>query len=826
MRRFVLWMTLTSVVVLGQDLPVPASALPAARPGMDSLHASRVRLTVRSQAPVGATVTLGDASATADSAGRWYLEVELDSAVHQDSALTLCLQQGEQKACTMLRPRGADTLEIAPLAFRTDSVVTVRDTVVERARESSLDSLLDGRRQGAGSAAVTVTGDGSTKTVVVRGKRRPPKISGQEKVSIRTVKTMPGLAEPDVMRAVQALPGVVQSSDFSTKVYVRGSSSDQNLVLFDNAVVYSPAHLGGIFSTFLADAVGGLDFYKGGFEARYGDRLASVLLVTSKTGGLDPDSAKVKDTWIKGATRLTVASGSLEVEGHQGEFNWVMAGRRTWIDLMLAAARKTGLTDFDRDYAFKDAQGSMAWGRGSDSVRVSVYWGRDALVADPLSIEWGNLVVPVNVRLRLFDHATWLGSLSRSRFDQAVDVTGAFHFDNSITTWNTRQELQYEFGRDHLASLGYEFSNYDALFVQKRNVSGAQTTDSSHTASHALWLQDRWQLGSVVLTAGLRGQDYTGKDEVTFDPRLNASWKIDGDWRLDGSLGRYHQPITSLRMADIEMPTEFWYPIQGPMSIPVATVASGGVERSGLSVLGLRANADLYYKQMENLPLYYSRQSASAQAADSSAPSQLQYSFTKAQGWAMGMELKLAKETGWWTASASYSLAWSAMHQDPYTNSYGTTVFAPYWTDWDQRHTFKLSGDLVWKGSPGNALWTHPVPGRYFRSSFQLNYNSGHPYTGYWNYYAVQPIQGGYPTVYDQPSEHNGLYYPNYFRLDATPIDIGRTGSWRFYWSILNLTNHKNVLTINYDNTKNPPVEKKTYQFPILPVFLGYEKEF
>jgi len=93
--------------------------------------------------------------------------------------------------------------------------------------------------------------------------------------------------------------GHLASSDFSTKIYVRGSSSDQNLILFDNAVVYSPAHLGGLFSTFLADATGGLDFYKGGFDPKWGNRLASVLLVSSKVGGTERDTARDSSSWFR-----------------------------------------------------------------------------------------------------------------------------------------------------------------------------------------------------------------------------------------------------------------------------------------------------------------------------------------------------------------------------------------------------------------------------------------------------------------------------------------------------------------------------------------------
>ncbi|MEN9354830.1 MAG: hypothetical protein RL318_2155 [Fibrobacterota bacterium] len=828
-RGWLAAVALSGVAVWSQESvpsPVPSPGIvPALLADSSAPVAASVRkvpLVVRSTAPVGAIVSLGEQSVTVDSSGRWSLSLLVDSLVRSDSAIDLCLQVGLQKACSSLRPKGFDTLEIAPLAMKVDSIVETRDTVIT----TVVDSVPDTTTHLKPVDAMRVSGDGATKTVVIKGKRRPPRMVGQEKVTIQTIKRMPGLAEPDVMRAVQALPGVVTSSDFSTKVYVRGSNSDQNLVLFDNAVVYNPAHLGGLFSTFLSDATGGLDFYKGGYDARYGNRLASVLLVSSKAGGWDADSAKAKDTWFKGATRITVVSGSAEVEGRQGEFNWVLAGRRTWIDAMLWSAKKLELTDFSLDYKFWDAQGSAAWGRGPDSVRVSAYSGRDALVADPLSLDWGNLVVPVNVRYRLGDGLTWLGTVSRSTFDQNVDVTGAFHFGNSIKTTSTRHELQWDVTRKNQISGGYEYSDYDALFIQQRLATGAQTTDSSVTSSHGVWLQDRVQLGSVTLTGGLRSQYYTGKSAWTFDPRLTASWAPTEDWRVDGHVGMYHQPITSLRMADIEMPTEFWYPIQGPMAIPVSVMTSAGVERANLTDWKLRAGMEVYSKQMEDLPLYYNRATASEQAADSSSPSALANSFTTAQGWAMGAEWKLAKEDGWWTGSLSYSLAWSAIHQDPYTTSLGTTVFDPYWADWDQRSTFKANGEILWKGPSGKSLWSHPVPGRYFRSSFQLNYNSGHPYTGTHDYYAVANATQDYPTTYLRPSDHNGLFYPNYLRLDVTPVDIGRTGVWRFYWTILNLTNHKNVLTINYDNSKSPPLEKRTYQFPLLPIFLGYEREF
>ncbi|MDY0127980.1 MAG: TonB-dependent receptor, partial [Candidatus Cloacimonadaceae bacterium] len=69
------------------------------------------------------------------------------------------------------------------------------------------------------------------------------------------VKSVVSPIEADVFRAILALPGVAPISDFSSGLYVRGGSPDQNLILLDDIDVYNPNHFGGVFSTFNADAV-------------------------------------------------------------------------------------------------------------------------------------------------------------------------------------------------------------------------------------------------------------------------------------------------------------------------------------------------------------------------------------------------------------------------------------------------------------------------------------------------------------------------------------------------------------------------------------------
>ena len=97
--------------------------------------------------------------------------------------------------------------------------------------------------------------------------------SSQIALDLREINSAPAFVEPDVFRTLQMLPGVQTTSDFSSALYVRGSTPDQNLIMLDGIAVYNPYHLGGIFSTFNTDAIKEADFHAGGFPARYGGRM-------------------------------------------------------------------------------------------------------------------------------------------------------------------------------------------------------------------------------------------------------------------------------------------------------------------------------------------------------------------------------------------------------------------------------------------------------------------------------------------------------------------------------------------------------------------------
>ncbi|MDB5106452.1 MAG: hypothetical protein JWP91_4141 [Fibrobacteres bacterium] len=739
-----------------------------------------------------------------------------------------------------------DTLASAPLAFTgpeggSGSGQFPDAAGADSASNASADTAITD--PGADASAKVVDGgrENASRTVKVLAKRKPARLAGQTRVSSAEIKRLPGLAEPDVIRAVQALPGVVASSDFSTKLYVRGSSSDQNLVLFDNAALYSPMHFGGIFSTFLADAVGGMDFYKGGFSPRYGNRLSSVLSVDSKNGGAT-DTGSAKDTWAQGTARVTTLSGSLETDGRKGNLSWVMAGRRTWIDQALSAGRAVGATDLKLPYYFYDAQGSAAYGSKGDTLRVSAYQGRDELALDPISIEWGNTAIPVNVKLRLNERWDYAGTFAYSRFSQVWAFSDIQRMTNSMEDWNVRQEVAFNPGSGHLITLGGEYNHFRAEMGQDMPIYDLHTHDNTSADLYAGYLQDRWVASPKhTFTAGARGYMYPELNDVAWDPRASYTWRPAKDWRVDANAGAYHQHLTSIRWTDQETFNEFWYPAKGSIKPSHSIQLSAGVEKSEMTRLHLRLGLEAYYKDIRDLPLFYPNRTVSeTQAADSAASGyQVAQDFTTQDGYAAGAELTVGRDEGAVTGEISWGLSQAVLKQADFTNDLGTHSFDAYAADWGQRNTAKAKLNLNWRGNGGNSFWTSAKQGRFLRTTLQANYHTGLPYTQFQDMYTVHEPDQGYDgangsgppnylkdNAYLRQGRRNGAVRGDYFRLDATVIDWGREGKWRLYWTILNLTDRENVFLINFDTSKNPPEKNETYQIPMLPILVGYEYQF
>ncbi|HNY30564.1 MAG TPA: TonB-dependent receptor [Fibrobacteria bacterium] len=820
----------------------------------ESVRPSPRSVVVRSRAPLGMQVRFGGRDVPVDDSGRFVARGEFDSATVATGTVPLCLfRSGGQEMCVDLSPKGFDTLDLAPLSV--DTQVQVVERVVDAAVVDTVRDSVDVVAAPTGAVLLDRTQAGGT--VTVSGRRRP-RSGGTERVTVQSILRRPALGEPDVIRAVQALPGVVQSSDFSTKIYVRGSAADQNLILWDGAPVYSPAHFMGLFSTFLADATGNVEFHKGGFDPRYGNRLSSVLRVDPRIGGTGfPDSLRWLegkiDRWTRsdsadtsdrfrthGSLRLTTASGSLALEGRKSEWYWSVAGRRTWIDQALDLARDWDLMTFQLDYVFHDLQGNLTRTWGKDTARVSFYEGRDRLVMGPMSYEWGNFVVPVVVHKTLPGDFWWRPSASFSDFDQKMAIVGIQSQTNAFRSWKVGEELGWTPQGPVSALVGHEHEKQRFEYEHSDLARSDSRGDTSGSWLHAGWVQGAWEHSAAFgVRGGGRLSWYEGIDATELEPRLTFWWKPTPAWRLEAHRGRYAQFLTSLHGINDEEMNDIWYAYQRPMRPSTQCLTALSVERSRIPG-GLTVRAESYYKDISRLPQIVMGDPDKDPNPVRPDGNKVTRSVADFDGWSLGAELAVSRDQGVVSGTVSYGWSKSVMEQSADPLAAGTKPISPFAPSWDQRHTFKTDLALQWIGQPSCAIWGASKKGRFLRSSLSLQYKSGHPTTepsGYWDLH--EPMQGvdGAQTAHDrslypeantlvQAGGFNQSNQKDYFRLDVTPVDFGRENAWRVYWSVLNATDHQNEFQTTWNTFGPVPRRETAYQFPRLAFFVGWEKEF
>ncbi|WP_245897064.1 TonB-dependent receptor [Hymenobacter nivis] len=151
---------------------------------------------------------------------------------------------------------------------------------------------------------------------------------GTINVPIAQIKSLPKfMGETDVLKVLQLLPGVQSGGEGTSGLYVRGGSPDQNLILLDGTPVYNASHLFGFFSVFNADALNNVELIKGGFPARYGGRLSSVLDISMKEGN---------DQAFHGEGAIGLVATRITLEGpiKKDVASFIVSARRTYIDVV------------------------------------------------------------------------------------------------------------------------------------------------------------------------------------------------------------------------------------------------------------------------------------------------------------------------------------------------------------------------------------------------------------------------------------------------------------------------------------------------------------
>ncbi len=633
-------------------------------------------------------------------------------------------------------------------------------------------------------------------------------------LNARQINAIPQVAESDLLRSLHSLPGILPVSDFSSALYVRGGTPDQNLYLLDGTDVYNPEHAFGIFSTFNTDAIKHVDISKGGFSAAYGGRLSSVLDVINLDGNREEFEGSAAISLLSAKTTLQMPIGN------SGAISGSI--RRTYFDQTIA-----GAIDEIPDYYFYDGNLKAFYEIDKkNKLTLSGYGGRDVLRVifnedaseeAALETDWGNKTGSLKWT-RVFNPRLFANFwITGSRFTGNLNLgeTIPVNERNFISDLTFKGNMEYHYSQEFLAQFGFEQKNLHVIFRQ--DFPGGEVDVDENGTHYVGYLQGNWRPGSRWdIEAGLRFNVFNS--DTTYrnaEPRLSLKYRLNKTTNLKLASGVYYQYLQRIPRSFV---TDIWANTNSFQPPSNARHFILGFQKEIAE--NYQFEVETYYKEYENIYRFDPNFLTSLEAGrfnDDNEPvfTSAKGLFNQGDGESYGFEMILRKDVGAMTGWIGYSYA-RTEYKFPSIND--GEVFLPRH---DRRSTLNVVGNIDVKNLINH---TQGKPFRKHRGNWRVGVNliyaSGQPITMPGSAY----ITGSAPNANNRfvsyyPAAINNYRLPHYARLDLSISYKRQYSGWTFspYLQIYNIGNRKNVWFIDYDYSNGISDIETINMFPILP---------
>ncbi len=610
---------------------------------------------------------------------------------------------------------------------------------------------------------------------------------GSAQITTKMIKELPSVLQADVFRSIQLLPGVKSASDFSSGLYIRGGSPDQTLILLDRTTVYNPTHFFGFFSTFNPDAIKDVRLYKGGYPAKYGGRLGSVLAIYNKDG-----NRKKTD----GSATLGLLASRVMAEGPYSRGSWMLAFRRSTLEPVLALLRQSQ-DNIPSSFYFWDANGKLNFdANDSNKFSLAFYSGQDFInfpfAADAsIRLKYGNNTFSTNWTHLFSDKVFSNLTLTGSRYFNYPEFNIAdtpFRRSNNVFDLSAKGDIQYIPNQRHQFEAGFWSG---ALTLKLKDNFNNQDVFGSriHSRYSSIYAQDTWDPSiRWEFVYGVRLNYFSRGNYLRVSPRLSIEYQPTSSLRFQAAYGHYDQFLTLVTN-------------QAFSGFDTWLTTAKGVQPSfgDQFVLGVKSqpsdsydiNVEGYYRTMEDL---FELDPFLPDAAG------LNYDqlFRFGKGYAYGVETKLEKNKGRFNGYIGYTYSVTRRRFPEFNDN---RYFPP---------RYDRENDVT-------VVANYQLSKRW-KTTVVFTYATGQAYTKPLGRTVVLApfTSGGLDLL--TVGKVNASRLPAYHRMD---IGFTRTGSFFGLWpselqlQIINVYSHRNVWFYNYDFNKNP-IERKTV--PMLPI--------
>ncbi len=585
--------------------------------------------------------------------------------------------------------------------------------------------------------------------VVVSAKRADENIRSTnisvEKLDSRTIEKLPVLmGEADMIKSLQLMPGVKSMGSMSTGMSIRGGSRDQNLLLLDEAPVYSAEHLSGLFSVFNNDAVKNVELYKANIPARYGGRLSSLIDIRMKDG----NSKK-----FAGTGGIGLLSSRLTLEGPivKDKSSFIVSGRRTYTDLAVDLFKEISNDGEIQDFPLYFYDLNMKANYRIDNnnrLYASGYFGRDNFSynlgeGNSSEFDWGNYTTTLRwnhiFNQKLFSNFTLLASnydylLENHLSTGEEENTYSFEYDAFVKDYSLKMDFGYYLNDLNTIHFGAQTTYHD---FNLGDVNGKQANQEfelelpkTKSIESGIYLSNEQKLtDNFSLNYGLRyslfqnigratvnivddnynviGEEKYDEGEIyqtyqNLEPRFAMTYVLSDDQSIKASYSRTSQYIFIASNSRRGNPLDVWMSANPNIKPQVGDQYSTGYYRNFFDNK-VETSVDIYYKDMQN-------QVAFREFAEPQFNPNIEEDLRFGKGRAYGAELMIKKTKGRLSGWISYSYSVSELKIDdiqhkgwypsPFDRPHDLSIVAMY----DLTNRISISANWSYKtGRPLNA---------------------------------------------------------------------------------------------------------------------------
>ncbi|WP_455671824.1 TonB-dependent receptor [Phocaeicola sp.] len=665
---------------------------------------------------------------------------------------------------------------------------------------------------------------------------------GVERLRPNLLKNIPmALGEVDILKAVQALPGVKTVGEASNGFNVRGGATDQNLILLNDGTIYNPNHLFGFFSAFNSDMIKEAEIYKSSIPAKFGGRISSVLDINGR------EANKEKFCGSAGIGLVT-SKLNLEIPLVKEQTSLLLSGRTTYSDWILKSLpEKSGYKDGTA--GFFDIGGVLSHRFNErNSLSLYGYYSHDRFAFNNNEkYAYNNLNASIKLHSIFNDHLVGIFTVGHDHYDytneEAVNENTAGRLSFGINHLFVKADFDWKPTHQQTLSFGFKSLLYNINSgkyepIGESSLVQRDALQKDKALENALYIGDQWEITpQLSVNAGIRysifnalgprtyynypsnslpewgevadtvtvGSDKMLKTYHGAEFRLSARYAFTERFSVKTGFNSMRQYIHKLSNTVIMSPTDSW-----KLSDANIKPQRGWQLAAGLYMDSPEKDWEYslegYYKKMSDYLDYRN-------AAQLLMNHHIETDVVPTEGYAYGIEFQIKKPFGKLNGWVSYTYSRTFLRQADkrITNPVNGGDWYP--TEYDKPHDFKFVG---------NYRFT-----KRYSLSVNMDYSTGRPTTipaGQYYDHKLHSLRVFY-------TDRNSYRIPDYFRTDLSfNIEPSHKLTLLTHSSIsigvYNVTGRRNIYSIYYVSEEG---KIKGYQMSIFGVpipFVTYNIKF